>query len=191
MESVLIAGIKDGTISTLVVILILSYLIIIRILENKEKGKTGKLTSEVAAAVVKMENLLTIVTEDIIMSDKDKCRVCIDSSLHAMGKHILMYAVQTIAHNNIHANKKSIHDNIRRIVNAEFYKVYMNISMYTINGEKPTKYLKTEWKEELIETMLESIYNETINKEYRILNLSNTLNIKISEYSIYIGNNVF
>lgn len=191
MESVLVHALKEGTISNIVIVLILGYLIVIRFLESKEKSKQGKLTSEVADAIVKMQNLLTIVTEDIILSDKDKCRASIDASLNAMGKHLLIYAVQTIVHNNIHLNNKVIHDNVKRIVTAEFYKVHMNIGMYTIEGIKPTKYLKEEWKSELVETILECIYLENASKEYKILNLSNTLNVKVNEYSIYINNKVF
>lgn len=191
MESVLINGLKEGTISTLVVILILGYLVVIRILESKERSKQGKLTSELATAIVDMRDLLRTVTTDIILSDKDKCRICIDSSLNAMGKHLIAYAIQTIVNNNIHENKKAIHDNIRRSVNAEFYKVYMNISMYNINGVNPTTYFKAEWKEEIAQAILDCIYYESVSKEYRILNLCNTINVKINDYCIYISNNVF
>lgn len=188
MESILSASLKEGTATAIVVII---YLIIVRLIDSNKESKQSKLTSSVANAVLEIKTLLSTITEDIVLSDKDKCKMVIETSFESMMTHLISYATTTIVNNHIDTNRPMIIDNIKRVVNGEFYRVYMNIGMFNIDGKKVNSYMLDKWKEELTRDIEECIYMNMNNKEYKIISLINRLNLRSIDYIVYIKNNAF
>ena len=104
-----------------------------------------------------------------IDKDKDKCKNAIKNSFESARMHITEYIVNVIAKNNINDNKDNIVDNIKTIINAEFYNTYNTLSMYTINGINVATILKEQWKNDLIDNTIKLVYNSKLDKETKIV----------------------
>ena len=115
----------------------------------------------------------------------------IKNSFESARMHITEYIVNVIAKNNINDNKDNIVDNIKTIINAEFYNTYNTLSMYTINGINVATILKEQWKNDLIDNTIKLVYNSKLDKETKIFSYVSKLSISFENYIIYINNKVF
>lgn len=172
-------------------IVVAIYLIVIKIIDTKKEKNVIKITNELLEAISKISNFLDNVTNNIINKDKDKCKNAIKNSFESARMHITEYIVNVIAKNNINDNKDNIVDNIKTIINAEFYNTYNTLSMYTINGINVATILKEQWKNDLIDNTIKLVYNSKLDKETKIFSYVSKLFISFENYIIYINNKVF
>lgn len=172
-------------------IVVAIYLIVIKIIDTKKEKNAIKITNELLEAISKISNFLDNVINNIINKDKDKCKTAIKNSFESARMHITEYIVNVIAKNNISDNKDNIVDNIKTIINAEFYNTYNILSMYTINGINVATILKEQWKNDLIDNTIKLVYNSKLDKETKIFSYVSKLSISFENYIIYINNKVF
>lgn len=172
-------------------IVVAIYLIVIKIIDVKKEKDAIKITNNLLEAVNKISNFLDNVTTNIIEKDKDKCKNAIKNSFETARLHIVEYVANIIAKNNINNNKENIIENIKTIINAEFYNTYNALSLFTINGINVGSILKEQWKTDLINNTIKFIYNTKLDKETKIFSYVNKLSIIFDNYIIYINNKVF
>lgn len=172
-------------------IVVAIYLIVIKIIDTKKEKNAIKITNDLLDAITKISNFLDTVTNNIIEKDKDKCKNAIKDSFESARMHITEYVVNVIAKNNVNANRENIIDNVKTIINAEFYNTYNTLSMYTINNINVSSILKEQWKNDLIDNTIKLIYNDKLDKETKIFNYVSKLNIFFDNYIVYINNKVF
>lgn len=172
-------------------IVVAIYLIVIKIIDTKKEKNAIKITNELLETISKISNFLDNVINNIIDKDKDKCKNAIKNSFESARMHITEYIVNVIAKNNINDNKDNIVDNIKTIINAEFYNTYNTLSMYTIDGINVATILKEQWKNNLIDNTIKLVYNSKLDKETKIFSYVSKLSISFENYIIYINNKVF
>ena len=109
-------------------------------------------------------------------------------SFKASANTIIKFATTTIINNNIEVNKENILDNIKRIINSEYYNLYTVLFTYNTDKNKITDYFKEEWKDELQKDLINIIYNHQLSKEQKLYTINYKVNIRIEDYYVYVTN---
>jgi len=178
-----------GIVPTFVVLI---YLIVVRVLDNKkereEAKKTIKVNSEILDAFNNLNLYLKRITSDIIDKENDKCNAAIRSSFKAMGQALSKFAVFTIISNNVKNNRDNIIDNINDTVFSEFATIYNELSLYKGTETDIITSIKDEWKDELINDLKNIIFDTNLDKESKIYTIHNKLNLKINNYISFVQN---
>lgn len=170
-------------------IIIAIYLIIVKVIDSKKEKYQAELNSELVQSITNISTFITKITKTTIDKDKDKCKAAITDSMNHSAYKLIKFVVDTLINNHIELNKESILSNTKSIVNAEFYSTYSTLSLYIINDEKVSEYLKQEWIEEVENAIIDSIYKSNLSVEDKILSFSNKINLKFQQYITYIINN--
>lgn len=158
-------------------IIVLIYLIITKIIDTKKESNTVKINKEVTECFRKLNSFLDYITKDILNDAEEKRDYAIKNSFKTFANSIIRHATSVIIANNINNNKENIIENIRYIVNSNYYRLYNLMFIYKLCG-----YIKPEWKTEVNEDIVEIIYNNKFSKEEKLYNINNKINIKVDEY---------
>lgn len=158
-------------------IIVLIYLIIIKIIDTKKESNTVKINKEVTECFRKLNSFLDYITKDILNDAEEKRDYAIKNSFKAFANAIIRHATSVIIANNIDNNKENIIENIRYIVDSNYYRLYNLMFLYKLCG-----YIKPEWKTEVNEDIVEIIYNNKFSKEEKLYNINNKINIKVDGY---------
>ena len=177
LEQVLIPG-----------IIILVWLIVNKIIDARKESKQIKLNKDVVDSFVTISNYFQDITQHTINKNKDRCKKAIMLSFKASANTIIKFTTTTIINNNIEINKENILDNIKRIINSEYYNLYTVLFAYNTDKNKITDYFKEEWKDELQNDIINIIYNHQLSKEQKLYAINNKINIHIEDYYIYVTN---
>lgn len=172
-------------------IIVAIYLIIVKFIDSKKEKNQIKITNDLINAINKISSFLDNITENIINKDKEKCRVAIRNSFQAFKLIVIEYVANTIVRNNIEVNRENIMENVRHLINSEYYKTCNDLSMYIIDGLRVNDIMKQEWINEVIEDTINSIYNHNLEKEQRIFTFVSKISIRFDDYVVYINNKVF
>lgn len=181
----LINALQYGLPSALVV---LTYLIVNRILESKERTKKIEVSNELVQCFNELNACLKHITRDIVDADNDKCLSAIRMSFSAMSWDLSEFANFTITRNNVVANKESIEENIDTVVDSVYAKSYNDLSLYTNGKESIAEFLKPEWKTELKNDLISIIFDDKKNKEDRIYEATRRVSIRTKQYYNFINN---
>ena len=158
-------------------IIVLIYLIIIKIIDTKKESNAVKINKEVTECFRKLNSFLDYITKDILNDAEEKRDYAIKNSFKAFANSIIRHATSVIIANNICNNKENIIENIRYIVDSNYYRLYDLMFLYKLCG-----YIKPEWKTEVNEDIVEIIYNNKFSKEEKLYNINNKINIKVDGY---------
>lgn len=173
------------------------YLLIIKItdfLKAKDRNKPFvEMTTamkDISANVTKLNSVLDKTLTDAERKETTKCRTSIKLAFDSFQNHITRECVDMIINNHIESNKELIIENITKLVNTEYYKIYSILSNYEINGVNVAARLDKKWIDECIKSITTIMYNgqETVT---RIAQLSNRLSVDINNYSTYVENKTF
>lgn len=184
---ILFESIKQGLPSAIIIVV---YLIIIKIIDAKRESDQTKLNANVVKSITNVSNFITDISKNIIDSNKDKCKIAIESSINASAMILMNFVSTTIINNHIETNKETIISNIKNLVNTEYYNIYSILSLYIINNKRVSDYLKKEWMDDVEKIIIDSIYNNKLNNEDKIFTFNNKINIKFQSYITYINNNI-
>lgn len=193
MKEILESALSQGIASVVVVAI---FLLLYKWLDNRKKSDSEKFVIKVSTtldklslSLLELSTFVTDITKNIVNKDKDKCKAAIEDSMYASAMRINSFVSTTIINNHIDTNKDNILSNIHNIINAEYYTVFSTLSMYKINGAKPSDFMQKQWMAAIEKSIIEIIYNASLSKEDKILSFSNKLNIKFQSYITYITNN--
>lgn len=181
----LINALQYGLPSALVV---LTYLIINRILESKERTKKIEVSNELVQCFNELNTYLKHITKDIVDTDNDKCLSAIRMSFSAMSWDLSEFANFTITRNNVDTNKSSIQENINTVVDSVYAKSYNDLSLYSNGKESIADFLNPEWKTELKKDLTSIVFDHTKNKEDRIYEATRRVSIRTKQYYNFINN---
>lgn len=158
-------------------IIVLIYLIIIKIIDTKKESNTVKINKEVTECFRKLNSFLDYITKDILNDAEEKRDYAIKNSFKAFANSIIRNTTSVVIANNIDNNKENIIENIRYIVDSNYYRLYNLMFLYKLCG-----FIKPEWKKEINEDVVEIIYNNKFSKEEKLYNINNKINIKVDGY---------
>lgn len=164
------------------------YLIINKIIDSRKELKHIKINREVAECFTNLNNFLNKVTKELIDKEHEKCIFAIKTSFKSSANSIIKFATHTIITNNVEVNKNIVLDNINNLVTSEYYELYSNLILYKVGNIKVAEFLKKEWKDEIKKDLTEIIFNHELTTEEKLYNANNRINIKISNYGIYVIN---
>ncbi len=181
----LINALQYGLPSALVV---LTYLIINRILDSKDKSKKIEISNELVQCFNDLNNYLRHITKDIVETDDDKCLSAIRMSFSSMSWDLSEFANFTITKNNVQENKARIKENISTVVEAAYVKSYNDLSLYTDGKHTIAEFLDPNWKLELKDDLNNIIFDSTKNKEDRIYEATRRVSIRTKQYYNFINN---
>lgn len=181
----LISALQYGLPSALVV---LTYLIINRILDSRDKAKKIEINNELVQCFNELNTFLKHITKDIVDSDNDKCLSAIRMSFSAMSWDLSEFANFTITRNNIASNQNSIKENINTVVDSVYAKSYNDLSLYNNGKESIADFLNPEWKTELKNDLISIIFDKDKNKEDRIYEATRKVSIRTKQYYNFINN---
>lgn len=184
MEAIL-ASLEQGVAPAVLVII---YLLIIKVVDNRKESKQAKISKQLADSVSEISSFIRNMSQDIIQKDKDKCKITIEDSMLASGLKLINFVSDTILHNHIQENKDNILVNIHNVVNSEYYTIYANLSLYTFNGIKVSDIMKTEWMAEIEKDIIDIIYSEKLNDADKINTFMRKINLRIQSYITYTIN---
>lgn len=181
----LIESFKYGIVPTLIV---LTYLIVTKVLDNKKERELAKKSIKVNAEILDCFNNLNAflkhITKDILDKEDDRTNSAIRSSFKSMGYTLLKFATFTIISNNVIKNRENIIDNIENTVNAEFANVYNELVLY----DDLIDAVQDKWKDEITADLKNIILDEKLQKEDKIYNIHNKMNLRINNYISSVNN---
>lgn len=171
-------------------IIVLIYLIIIKVIDTKKESNTVKINKEVTECFRKLNSFLDYITKDILNDAEEKRDYAIKNSFKAFANSIIRHATSVIITNNVNKNRENIVENIKYVVDSNYYRLYNLMFLY-----KLCNYIKQEWRDEINKDIIEIIYNDKFSKEEKLYNINNKINIKVDGYisivikqcHIYVG----
>ncbi|MCQ2971687.1 MAG: hypothetical protein MJ209_00075 [archaeon] len=173
------------------------YTLIIKIIDVIKQKSKNKPIQDMATAIKDVSNnvvlLNTVLSKTIQDNEKKesaKLRSVITLVFNSFQATIAQKAIDVIIHNHIETNKEFIVENITKLVNTEYYKVYSILSNYEINNCIVSSKLKEDWIKECVDDILMIIYNQQ-DSITRISQINNKLSINVNEYSTYLLNKTF
>ena len=192
-------SVRDSSYITVIISssVFLIYTLIIRLVDYfkaKTKDKPlleiSKAMKEMGDNIAKLNAVLNKTFEDTEKKEIRQCERAIQLGFKAVGFKISQECSYIIAHNNIDKNKELISNNLSKVINTEYYKLYSALSVYEINEVNVASKLREEWTKEIADAIIPIIYDgqEAIS---RIAHINDKINILISEYSIYVSNKIF
>lgn len=185
MDNIILYALKEGLTPAIIVVI---YLLIVKLIDSKREKVNIKITNDLVAAINKISNFLDNITTNIIDKDRDKCHCAIRQAFLSSASTIIEFVTKTIINNRINTNRDNIINNVEHLVNAEYYNIYNSLSLYTIEGNKVSEYLKEEWIKEVEKDAIDIIFNEKLDKETKILTFNNRMTIKCQDFAAYVTN---
>lgn len=193
MNEIIESALGQGITSLITVAI---FLLLYKWLDNRKKTESEKYITKISAnleqlssSLVKLSDFVTDITKNVINRDREKCKAAINDTMHSSAMNLIKFVSDTVVNNHIDTNKDTILSNVHNIVNAEFYTIFATLSLYKIDGIKPSDFLKKEWMSAIEKAIIDTIYNESLSKEDKILSFNNKLDIKFQSYVTYITNN--
>ena len=193
MNEIIESALGQGITSLITVAI---FLLLYKWLDNRKKTESEKYIMKISAnleqlssSLVKLSDFVTDITKNVINRDREKCKAAINDTMYSFAMNLIKFVSDTVVNNHIDTNKDTILSNVHNIVNAEFYTIFATLSLYKIDGIKPSDFLKKEWMNAIEKAIIDTIYNESLSKEDKILSFNNKLDIKFQSYVTYITNN--
>ena len=173
------------------------YTLIIKLVEYFKAKQKNKPLLEMASAlrentanIVKLNSVLDKTLKDAERKELRQCEFAINMGFASMAFRIMQSVANVIVHNNIEDNKELIVDNIHKLVNSEYYKLYSSLSAFEIKEVNVATNLNEDWIKEIADSVINIIYNHQ-DAMTRITQVSNRISIFVTEYSTYISNKIF
>lgn len=173
------------------------YTLIVRLIDYFKAKQKSKPLLEMASAlkentanIVKLNSVLDKTLKDAERKELRQCESAINMGFTSMAFRLMQSVANTIVHNNIEDNRELIVDNIHKLVNSEYYKLYSSLSAFEIKEVNVATKLNEDWIKEIADSVINIIYNHQ-DAMTRITQVSNRISIFVTEYSTYISNKIF
>lgn len=185
----LISSLQFGIPSAIIVLIFLIISKIIDSVNERHKDKTKvEVNKEMIDCFNNLNSFLQHITKDIVEKDNDKCSATIRTAFKSMSYALIRFATFTIINNNVKANKENIEENINNVVDKEYSTLYNTLVLYYSEKNQIVDCLKEEWKDDLKKDLRNIIFNTSLDKDARLYNIHNKIDIKIDRYYTYINN---
>lgn len=167
---------------------------IIDILKDKSRNKPilemANAIKDISSNVVRLNSVLDKTFKDAEQKDYIKCKDVIMLTFNHFKHQLIDDCINTITNNHIEENKDLIIENVNKLVNTEYYKMYSVFANYEIDNTNLSTLLNKQWIDEVVNNILTIMYNKK-SKTSRMSQLKHRLCIEIGNYEIYIDNKIF
>lgn len=163
---------------------------------SKEKAKSKPISD--------MANSINLINDNVSklamvlnkwINDAEKKEISRISNIITVGLNsfrasILESCITTITFNSIRENETAIRQNLSKVVNTEYYKLYSILSNYEHESVNVSAKMNKDWIDEITSACLDIIYNDQ-DALSRVRQIDNKLNLMTGNYSVYLNNIVF
>lgn len=185
----LVSSLQFGIPSAIIVLIFLIISKIIDSVNERHKDKTKvEVNKEMIDCFNNLNSFLQHITKDIVEKDNDKCSATIRTAFKSMSYALIRFATFTIINNNVKANQENIEENINNVVDKEYSTLYNTLVLYYSDKNQIVDCLKEEWKDDLKKDLRNIIFNTSLDKDARLYNIHNKIDIKVDRYYTYINN---
>lgn len=157
---------------------------------NKPIMEMAIAIKEVSDNVIKLNGILDKTFKYAEQKEYVRCRNTIHLSFESLKYRLTEDCISAIINNHIEENKELVVENVNKLVNTEYYKIYSVLTNYEIDNVNVASQLDKRWINEIVNTILTVMYNKKSDLS-RISQLQHRLSIEIGNYETYVDNRVF
>lgn len=168
-------------------IIVVVYLIVIKLLDKNKDDHNLRLSKDLSLLITNMKPLI----DRVIAGDDEKCKISIRNGFNGYALSLIEFCNNTIINNNIQVNRENILSNLDNLINSKHYQLFIDLSVYTINGNKVNSYMKDSWKEELKRDISSIMFDRELELKNKIQTLSTRIILRGKTYETYITNKTF
>lgn len=173
------------------------YTLIIKLVDlfkSKDKNKPlmdmASAIKEVSTNVVILNSVLTKTLQNIEKKETVKAKNTIKLGFNSFQNSVQRECTDMIINNHIEENKELIYENVKNLINTEYYKLYSYLSNFEINGSNIALKLEKECIDELYKAIIAIMFNGQ-DKVTRISQLNSRLTVYTNKYTIRVDNKIF
>ena len=172
-------------------VIVVIYLIIVKVIDNRRDSTSAKITKDLTNSIITISNYLDNVTKNVIAKDEEKCEVAIENGFKSFALHLITFVNNTVIHNHIEENKDVIIQNVKNLINGEYYNIHSVLANYVIKNTNVSTLLKVDWMSDIEAITLCVIYNNKLDVNSKITTFNNQITLKFKTYTNYLINNAF
>lgn len=148
---------------------------------------------DISSSISSISLFLTRFTDNILVKDKEKCRIAIRLAFGNLEKELFIFGRNIIIANNLDVRREHIVESVGNYVESQYYELYSVLANFEVNDKKVNHALKNEWKEELRDAVISGIfdYRNGITLTSHIDILSEKITTLVDGYKTYIHNKIF
>lgn len=184
---ILLSALEQGIVPALIVVVYLITSDIIR--ARKEKNQT-KIGAETVKAIADINVIVKDIYDKKEAENREKIKISIDTTFDSAAFNLINFVQRTLISNHLDVNKSSVLSNIHNAASSEYYNIFQTLSLYSIGGKRVSEYLDTQWLKEIETDLTDSIYNETLTREDKMMGYVNKVTLRFRTYVNYIQNKV-
>jgi len=171
-------------------IIVTFYLIVSDIIRSKKEKDQTKISNDTVEAIVDIRTIVKDIYDKKEVENKEKTKIAINNAFDSAGFNLINFTQRTLISNHLDDTKEAILENIHNAANSEYYIIFQTLSLYSINGKRVSEYLDKQWLKEIETDLIDSIYNETLNREDKLMGYVNKVTLRFRTYVNYIQNKV-
>lgn len=192
-------SVKSSSYTTVIIssLVFIIYTIIIKVIDvikakNKNKPiiEMANAIKEVTSNVIKLNTVLDKALNETKLKEETKTKAAIELAFNSYCSDVTREVITIIINNHIEANRQLIIENIIRLVNTEYYKIYATLSNYEFNGISVSSRLEKIWIDDTIKSIT-SIVFDTQSEVVRIQQLNNRIKMLVDSFSTHLHNKIF
>lgn len=172
-------------------VIVVIYLIIVKVIDSRKDSTSAKITKDLTNSIITISNYLDNITKNVIAKDKEKCEVAIENGFKSFALHLITFVNNTVIHNHIEENKDVIIQNVKNLINGEYYNIHAVLANYVIKNTNVSTLLKADWMSDIEAITLCVIYNNKLDVNSKITTFNNQITLKFKTYTNYLINNAF
>lgn len=184
---ILLNALEQGVVPALIVVV---YLITTDIIKSRKDKNSAKINSETVKAISDINVIVKEIYDKKESENREKAKIAIDNAFNSAAFNLINFVQRTLISNHLDTNKSSVIANIHNAANSEYYNVYQTLSLYEINGRRVSEYIDSQWLKEIETDLVDSIYNETLSREDKMMGYVNKVTLRFRTYVNYVQNKI-
>lgn len=170
------------------------YTIIIKISNYVTNKHKHKYITDLSNTLLKINHTVGVLSQKLepIFEQEENKQIkqitnIINSSFDTFALNIIIQLIDIIILNHIQNNKQIVTENIHKIVQVEYYKLYAILSNYRITDKSVAAPMKENWINIISDSCISIVYNNN-DSSIRIRELKNKVYLLIKNYCLYVTN---
>lgn len=171
-------------------IIVAVYLIVSDIIKARREKNQISVSNKTVEAISDIKTIITDIYKKKAAEDREKIKSSINNAFDSAAFNLINFVQRTLISNHLDTNKNSVIANIHNAANSEYYIIYQTLSLYELNGKRVSEYIDSQWLKEIETDLIDSIYNESLTREDKLMGYVNKVTLRFRTYSNYVQNKV-
>ena len=171
-------------------IILVLYLVITDVIRARKEKNQTKISAETVKAIADINVIVKDIYDKREAENREKAKIAVDSAFDSAAFNLINFVQRTLISNHLDTNKNSVIANIHNAANSEYYNVYQTLSLYEVGGKRISEYLDSQWLKEIETDLIDSIYNDTLTREDKMMGYINKVTLRFRTYVNYVQNKI-